>query len=136
MAPAAAGGGAPPQRRRPHAQRHQRLHEAETARLVVGQHARRHAAAGIGDEFDALGFQNQVADGQHDAVVGDEHTRAAAFAAQRARRTCAVHRLHPQADDGLAGAFQCARTLFDVGGGQPRAADGQQEGAEQAPGGA
>ncbi len=61
----------------------QRLHQAESGFLVVGQRMRRNHAPITGRQPDFLGLGDQIADGEHQPVFADDHAAAFAQAAER-----------------------------------------------------
>ena len=63
----------------------QGLDEAKAGGLVIGHGNGGEGFARLGGNFDLLGLQHQVTDGQNQAVAPNHHTRAAAVQAQRAR---------------------------------------------------
>ena len=98
------------ERRRRDAERRQRLHQAEAGGEVVGDHAGRDAAAVAGDEIDLVGFEDQVADRQHQAVVADQDARALALAC-RASRSSARPRPRPTSTPTTAALARASASL-------------------------
>ena len=64
----------------------ERLHQPEAGRLVVAEHVARHHAAVIEMQPDRLGLGDQVPDGEHHAVLADQHAVAGALGAERLGR--------------------------------------------------
>ena len=112
------------ERGRQEAERRQRLHQAETGGEVVGHHARRNALRIGQHQIDVVGFENQVANGEHQAVGIDQHARALTLAAEVLDRACVLdgHRL--DADDGGVGPAHRDLMRLELGGGRGGSAVG------------
>src|ERR1044072_5627243 len=60
----------------------ERLHQPEAGRLVVAEHVALHHAAVIEMQPDRLGLGDQIADGQHQPALVDQHAVAGALGAE------------------------------------------------------
>ena len=94
------------------AERHRRFDEAEAGGVVVGGDTARHNAPGVVGKLDRVGFENQIADRQHQAGIGQQHAAAFALAPQRPAGTGVLQRSDLEFDDiverrhhGLRGAL-------------------------------
>lgn len=81
-------------------ERAERLHEAETSRLVVAENMARRDAAGSGGEPDLLRLGDQVANGQDDSVLADQHGVPGPFRAQGRGGECVGRGPRGEADHG------------------------------------
>ena len=72
------------------------------------------AAIGGGDP-DRLGFSDEIADGQHEAVIADDDAGALAFRAQRGGGEGILRRGGAQADDGTERGFKVKWVVAGVG---------------------
>ena len=97
---------------RRHVELGERLNEAEAGLLVVAQHMAGHGAAVVETEPDRLGFRNQVADGQHQAVAANEHAVAGAFGAERFRGVGVARNDGAKPHDGIEGLFEVVAVIF------------------------
>ena len=73
---------------RGHVELGERLHQAKPGLLIVAEHMARHRTAVTERNPDRLRFGNQIADGQHQAVVANEDAVAGALGAERLRGEC------------------------------------------------
>ena len=71
------------ERQRRQVEPRERLHQAEAGRLVVAEHVAGHDAAVVEVQPDRLGLGDQIADGEHQAVLADQHAVAGALGAER-----------------------------------------------------
>ncbi len=105
----------PPERHRVDAQRRERAHHAEAGGRVVADHAGGNDAAARQQQVDLVGLDQQVADGEHQAVAVDDDARALAHAAERGVRARVAQRQRAQADHRAVGALQRRGAALDGG---------------------
>jgi hypothetical protein len=86
-------------------ERAERLDETEAGHLVVGKHVGGDDPAIVGRQPDFLGLGDEVADGQHQAVVADDDAAAFADGAQRRGGEGVVRDVRAQGDDGVKDRF-------------------------------
>src|SRR5580658_10929417 len=67
---------------RRHAEPTQRLHQAEPGLPVMGEHVPGDGAAVGRAEPEALGLDDEIADGEHETAFADHHAAAAALRAE------------------------------------------------------
>ena len=91
------------------AERRQRLHQAEAGLLIVGQRMRGNHSAVLVGQPDFLGLGDQIADGEHHAILADEDAIAGPFGAKRLRRKGIG------GDDGMDGHDRRERAIEVVG---------------------
>jgi hypothetical protein len=77
------------------------MHQAEARRLVVGERKAADHVAVVGGEPDGARLGDEVADGEHEAVVADHHAAAGALGAEHLRRERVLGNLGAQADDAI-----------------------------------
>ena len=79
-------------------QRHQGLHQAKAGGQIEAHHAGRPHTSIIGGNLHILGFQDEIADREHQAVGADEHAAALTLGAQRGAGSGVLHGLGADAD--------------------------------------
>jgi hypothetical protein len=114
------------ERRRGNVHRCQRLQQTKAGGEVVADDARRQVAAVALQQLHLVGFEDQVADGEYQAVGRDDDAGALAHAAERVVRLRVRHGQRLHADDGVGGALERLRLRFEFGGCRRSLANQQQ----------
>ena len=95
-------------------QRRQRLQQAEAGGYVVGQHARGNDAILVELELHLVGLQDEITDGEHQAIVADDDAGAFARAPEHGIRACIFDRQCAHAHHGGMCALQGARHRLEL----------------------
>ena len=90
----------------------ERLHQAEAGLLVIGERMGGNDAPVVARQPDLLGFGDQIADGQHQPVLADDHAAALPLGAQRRRREGVLGNRGMNLHDGLEGMIEFQASLL------------------------
>src|SRR5205823_11870191 len=93
-------------------ERTDRAQQTEPGRVVVRGDRRGHRAATVGEELDLVGFEDEIADREHEAARCDQYAAAGAFGTERADAAGTRDRPHLHRDDRVRGVDEVL-----VGGG-------------------